>query len=112
MHFAKGHPLPETLRYFVGALADKLEISDFDPVRTETIKGAFGCCMPVPRWVRSNLGLECQMDHDTVCCGEAYMPLEEFVQIMFEWYDVHGQDEVKRRVAHEITYKMAINAVM
>ena len=40
------------------------------------------------------------------------MPLEEFVQIIFEWYDVHGQDEVKRRVAHEITYKMAIKAVM
>lgn len=62
LHFAKGHPLPETMRYFVGTLADKLEISDFDPVRTETIKGAFGYCMPVPRWVSSNLGLEFQMN--------------------------------------------------
>lgn len=111
LHFAKGHPLPEVMRHFAGALAGKLGIPDFDPASTVAIEGFFDYCMPIPRWVKSDLGLEFETDHDTVCCGKKYITLEEFIKIMFEWYNVQGRDEVERRVAHEIPYKRAINAV-
>ena len=105
LHFAKGHPLPEVMRHFAGALARELRIPDFDADRTGEIKGSFGYCLPIPRWVKNNAALEFETDHDTVCCEQKYMTLEDFVQIMFEFYDVQGRDEVERRVASEGTYK-------
>jgi hypothetical protein len=110
LHFAKGHPLPEVMRHFAGALAEKLGIQDFDPLRTGAIKGFFGHCMPIPRWIKNGLDLEFETDHDTVCCDKKYMSLEEFIKIMFEWYDVQGRDEVERRVSHEMPYKRAVKA--
>jgi len=107
MHFAKGHPLPEVMRHFAAALARKLEITDFDPIQTETIKGAFGYCMPIPRWVTEGLSLAFETDHDTVACNNRYMTLEDFIKIMFEWYDLQGRDKVELRVAHEKSYKIA-----
>ena len=111
LHFSKGHPLPEVMRHFAGALAEKLGIQDFDPVRTGEIEGFFDHCMPIPRWIKSGLNLEFETDHDMVCCDKKYMSLEEFIKIMFEWYDVQGRDEVERRVSHEMPYKIAVKVL-
>ncbi|MEP2718668.1 WcbI family polysaccharide biosynthesis putative acetyltransferase [Pseudophaeobacter sp.] len=111
LHFAKGHPLPEVMRHFTGALAEKLGISDFDPARTGALKGAFGHCMPIPRWVKAALELEFEIDHDTICSDEKYMPLEDFIQTMFDWYDVQGRAEVERRAAQNRTYAIVRNAI-
>lgn len=110
LHFAKGHPLPDVMRHFTAALAARLGIADFDPGATHEIKGFFEHSMPVPRWVKTGLGLTFQSADDTVCCGGKYMPLDAFIQIMFDWYDMQGPDEVARRVGGEKPFLRARNA--